>query len=80
MKSLQTSSRESSLPNGRNGNALSILSLQTIASDLLEKADDADFVRGKARELFHIAEQAFDVLAFVGSNLERLEPQSTESQ
>jgi hypothetical protein len=45
----------------------------------LEKADDADFVRGKARELLQIAEQAFDVLAFVGSSLERLEPQSGEA-
>lgn len=79
MKNLKTSSKESSSPNGRDGNALSVLSLQTIASDLLEKADDPDFVRGKARELLQIAEQAFDVLAFVGSNLEQLEPQPVES-
>ncbi len=81
MKNSQTSSAASSSQNAinaQNGNPLSILSLQTIACELLEKADDPDLVRAKAQELMRVAEQAFDVLAFVGSNLEPLGPQPAE--
>lgn len=82
MKNSQTSSAASSsqnAPNAQNGNPLSILSLQTIACELLEKADNPDFVRSKAHELLRVAEQAFDVLAYVGATTESLGSQTSEA-
>jgi len=49
-----------------------------VASDLLANADNPDFVRAKAEELKQIAEQAFDVLEFIGSNFEQFETQRME--
>jgi len=43
---------------------------------LSANADNPDFVRAKAEELRQIAEQAFDVLEFIGSNLEQFETQN----
>jgi len=43
---------------------------------LSARADDAEFVRAQAEKLRQIAEQAFDVLAFVGSNFERFEAET----
>jgi hypothetical protein len=45
---------------------------------LSDNADNPEFVRAKAEELRLISEQAFDVLAFLGSNFERFESQKTE--
>lgn len=78
MKNSKASSEESSAPSARNSNALAILDLESIASDLSANADDPDFVRAKAEELRQIAEQAFDVLAFIGSNFEQFETQNAE--
>jgi hypothetical protein len=75
MRSSKASSKESSGPSGRNSNALAILDLAGIASDLSANADNPDFVRAKAEELRQIAEQAFDVLEFIGSNFEQFESQ-----
>lgn len=74
MKDSKTSSRASSLPAGRNSNALAILDLAAIASELSANADNPDFVRAKAVELRQIAEAAFDVLEHIGSNFSGLEP------
>jgi len=41
---------------------------------LSANADNPEFVRAKAEELRLIAEQAFDVLAFIGSNFELNRP------
>lgn len=76
MKNSKASSKESSSPSGRNSNALAILDLAGIASALSANADNPDFVRAKAEELKQIAEAAFDVLAFVGSNFEQFETQN----
>ena len=76
MKNSKTSSKASSAPSGRNSNALAVLDLATIASDLSANADNPDFVRAKAEELRQIAEQAFDVLEFIGSNFEQFETQN----
>lgn len=76
MKNSKTSSKASSAPSGRNSNALAVLDLATIASDLSANADNPDFVRAKAEELRQIAEQAFDVLEFIGSNFEQFESQN----
>jgi hypothetical protein len=46
---------------------------------LLANAENPDFVRAKAEELRQIAEQAFDVLAFIGSNFSEFETQTTET-
>jgi hypothetical protein len=78
MKNSKASSKESSSLGARNSNALAILDLESIASDLSANADDPDFVRAKAEELRQIAEQAFDVLEFIGSNFERFETQNAE--
>jgi len=78
MKNSKASSKESSSPGARNSNALAILDLESIASDLSTNADNPDFVRAKAEELRQIAEQAYDVLAFIGSNYEQFESQSAE--
>ncbi len=78
MKNSLTSSKASSTPGGRNSNALAILKLDELASDLLANADNPDFVRAKAEELRQIAEQAFDVLAFIGSNFSEFETQTGE--
>jgi len=78
MKNSKASSKESSSPGARNSNALAILDLESIASDLSANADDPEFVRLKAEELRQIAEQAYDVLAFIGSNFERFETQNAE--
>jgi hypothetical protein len=43
---------------------------------LSANADDPAFVRAKAEELRLIAEKAFDVLAFIGSNVELFEAQT----
>ena len=75
MKNSKASLKVSSSPSGRNSNALAILDLVGIASDLSARADDPDFVRAKAEELKQIAEQAFDVLEFIGSNFEQFETQ-----
>jgi len=40
--------------------------------------DNPDFVRAKAEELRLIAEQAFDVLDYIGSNFEQFETQNAE--
>jgi len=76
MKSSKASSKELSAPSGRNSNALAILDLARIASDLSANADNPDFVRAKAEELRQIAEQAYDVLEFIGSNFEQFETQN----
>jgi hypothetical protein len=76
MKGLKTSSKASSAPSGRNSNALAVLDLAAIALDLSANAEDPDFVRAKAEELRLIVEQAFDVLAFIGSNFEQFEAQN----
>lgn len=76
MKSSKALSKESSAPSGRNSNALAILDLAGIASALSANADNPDFVRAKADELRQIAEQAYDVLEFIGSNLEQFETQN----
>jgi hypothetical protein len=76
MKNSKTSSKASSAPSGRNSNALAVLDLATIASDLSANADNPNFVRAKAEELRQIAEQAFDVLEFIGSNFEQFESQN----
>jgi hypothetical protein len=76
MRNLKASSKASSAPSGRNSNALAILDLAGIASDLSANADDPDFVRAKAEELRQIVEQAFDVLEFIGSNFEQFETQN----
>jgi len=78
MKNSLTSSKASSTPGERNSNALAILRLDELASDLLANADNPDFVRAKAEELQQIAEQAFDVLAFIGSNISEFETQTGE--
>lgn len=78
MKNSKASSKASSAPNERNSNALAILDLVGIASDLSANADNPDFVRAKAEELRQIAEAAFDVLAFIGSNFEQFETQTSE--
>ena len=78
MKNSKASSKASSSPNGRNSNPLAILDLSVVASDLLANADNPDFVRAKAEELKQIAEQAFDVLEFIGSNFEQFETQRME--
>ena len=76
MKNSKASSKGSSSQSGRNSNSLAILDLVGIASDLSARADDPDFVRAKAEELRQIAEQAFDVLAYIGSNFEQFETQT----
>jgi hypothetical protein len=76
MKNSKTSSKASSAPSGGNSNALAVLDLATIASDLSANADNPNFVRAKAEELRQIAEQAFDVLEFIGSNFEQFESQN----
>lgn len=76
MKSSKTSSEGSSAPSARNSNALAILDLAGIASDLSANADDPAFVRAKAEELKQIAEAAYDVLAFIGSNVELFKAQT----
>jgi hypothetical protein len=76
MKNSKGSSKASSSPSGRNSNGLAILDLVGIASDLSANADNPDFVRAKAEELKQIAEQAFDVLEFIGSNFEQFESQT----
>jgi hypothetical protein len=76
MKNSKTSSKASSAPSGRNSNALAVLDLAAIASDLSANADNPDFVRAKAEELRQIAEQAFDVLEFIGSNFEQFGSQN----
>jgi hypothetical protein len=45
---------------------------------LSANADNPDFVRAKAEELRLIAEQAFDVLEFIGSNFEQFESQISQ--
>jgi hypothetical protein len=77
MKGSKASSKASSAPSGRNSNALAILDLAGIASDLSANAENPDFVRAKAEELRQIAEQAFDVLEFIGSNFEQFGTQTT---
>ena len=77
MKVSKSSSRASSAPSGRNSNALAILDLASIASDSSANADNPDFVRAKAEELRQIAEAAFDVLAYIGSNFEQFETQTS---
>jgi hypothetical protein len=62
MRNSKTSSKASSAPSGRNSNALAVLDLAGIASDMSANEDNPDFVRAKAEELRLIAEQAFDVL------------------
>lgn len=79
MSDLKTSSAGSSSHGERNSNALAILKLGEIASDLLANADNPDFVRGKAEELMTISEQAFDILEFIGSNFSELEQQMSQS-
>jgi len=78
MKDFKTSSKASSAQGGRNSNALAILKLEDLASDLLANADNPDFVRAKAEELRQIAEQAFDVLTYIGSNFSEFETQTAE--
>lgn len=78
MKNSKASSKGSSAPGERNSNALAILDLVGIASDLSANADNPEFVRAKAEELRQIAEAAFDVLAFIGSNFEQFETQTSE--
>jgi hypothetical protein len=75
MKGSKASSKASSAPSGRNSNALAVLDLASIASDLSANADNPDFVRAKAEELRQVAEQAYDILAFLGSNFEEFESQ-----
>ena len=79
MKNSLSSSKVSSTPGERNSNALAILRLDELASDLLANAENPDFVRAKAEELQQIAEQAFDVLAFIGSNISEFETQTGET-
>ncbi|MGH9838048.1 MAG: hypothetical protein ACREEM_04615 [Blastocatellia bacterium] len=79
MKNSQTFSKASSAQDGRNSNALAILKLEDLASDLSANADNPAYVRAKAEELRQIAEQAFDVLAFIGSNFSEFETQTAET-
>jgi len=78
MRNSKTSSKASSAPSGRNSNALAVLDLAGIASDMSANEDNPDFVRAKAEELRLIAEQAFDVLDYIGSNFEQFETQNAE--
>jgi hypothetical protein len=67
MKKLKKSSEESLPPSMRNSNPIAVLNLERIAEELEQGANNPDLVKEKAQELRRIAEEAFSILASIGS-------------